>query len=527
MKTRVNLFFFLSFLGLFLLAPQASQANNLTITNVRMGTRDVAAKNLTVFFDVSWENSWKNKINHDAVWLTLRLNDTQAPSSEKKLCSLTTAGLNPNGSGSGTNADVEIYVPADKVGAFVRRAANNPTASMSSKNVMLTVNYDSCGFNESSQIAVTVFGLEMVYIPEGSYYAGDFSASNASLHQGSADVNPWHIANENSLNVTNAASGGYYYVSAGNPGESQTGAAFVIPDQFPKGYKSFYAMKYEITEGDWAVFVNSLSPAARIHRDLTDNLHKNSDAVLSRNTLACSGSPLLCVSQRPSRALTFLGWQDLSAFLDWAGLRPMTELEFEKTARGPFIPFKNEYAWGSSNITAAQAISGTSEENSNETVITPSANANFNNVVFSGGDSGLGSQYQSGPLRGGIFATTTTTREQSGAGDFGAMELSGNVKEQVVSIGNPAALLFTGQQGDGNLTTASGFEGNANVSGWPGMDVDVSKGVTGDAGSGRRGGSFADAANLLRISDRTEAALMALAPDAFTGGRGVRTYDGP
>ena len=59
------------------------------------------------------------------------------------------------------------------------------------------------------------------------------------------------------------------------------------------------------------------------------------------------------------------------------------------------------------------------------------------------------------------------------------------------------------------------------------MDAQPLNGVTGAAGSGFRGGSWADSAIFLRISDRTEAALTlsTAALNAF-GGRRVRTYDG-
>ena len=284
-------------------------------------------------------------------------------------------------------------------------------------------------------------------------------------------------------------------------------------------------MKYEITEGEWVEFVNSLPALARSKRDLTDNNHKNSDSVLYRNTLSCSGSPLTCSSSRPYRAVSFLNWMDLSAFLDWAALRPITELEFEKISRGPRLPGKGEYTWGKTDITAAAAISGSLEDGA-ETITTALANANFSNTILSGGDSGLGADYQKGPLRGGIFATGSSTRITSGAGYYGVMELSGNLAERVVTIGNAAGRAFTGNHGDGSLTTAVGYEGNADSAGWAGMDVSADRGVTGAGGSGFRGGSWEDSAVRLRISDRAGAALTATQSQRTYGGRGVRTYDG-
>ena len=80
--------------------------------------------------------------------------------------------------------------------------------------------------------------------------------------------------------------------------------------------------------------------------------------------------------------------------------------------------------------------------------------------------------------------------------------------------------------GDGVLSSVGGFEGNANTVHWPGLDATPANGVTGADGSGFRGGSWSDTNNLLKISDRSEAALRLTAAASNVGGRGVRTYDG-
>ena len=106
------------------------------------------------------------------------------------------------------------------------------------------------------------------------------------------------------------------------------------------------------------------------------------------------------------------------------------------------------------------------------------------------------------------------------------MDLAGNLKERVVTIGNSAGLAFTGIHGAGVLNTTVGYEGNANISGWPGMDTQPLNGVTGALGAGFRGGSWGDSANYLRTSDRIEAAKTDTTAQNTYGGRGVRTYDG-
>ncbi len=500
-------------------------ANNLSITNVALGTRDPNLHTVVVSFNVSWQNSWRNKINYDAAWLTVRLNNSQVTPTNEILCQVTATGLNPAGTSAGNGANLQIYVPGDAAGAFLQPSGTGFVGNINTQNVQLTVNYQNCGFSNNDQIYANVLGLEMVFIPQGSFYAGDYNTSVASLNSGSADANPWNISSENPIPVTDATSHGYQYVSAGNPGEFATGASFTIPAAFPKGYSAFYAMKYEISEGEWVQFANSLPAASRLKHDLADNNHKNSNSVQYRNTISCSGTPVVCSTLRPARALSYLSWMDLAAFLDWDALRPMTELEFEKMARGPLLPNAGEYVWGNQTITSAGVISGTTEDGT-ETTTTSNANANYNNSTFSGGDASQGVGFNLGPLRGGIFAGPNATRTSAGASYYGVMDLGGNLKERVVTIGNNTGLLFTGSEGTGILNTTAGFEGNANITGWPGMDVQPLNGVTGAAGSGFRGGSWADGADYLRTSDRTEAALSSTAALDTFGGRGVRTYDG-
>ncbi len=502
-----------------LIVVPAVYANNLTVSNVVLGSRDPGTKTLVVNFDLQWENSWRNKINHDAIWLTVRLNDASSTPTNKKLCQISASGLNPSGSSTGSFSNLEFYVPADKNGVFLRRSVNGPVANVSTQNAQLTVSYDSCGFADSDQVAVSILGVEMVFIPQGAFYAGDNSVSVAALNQGSSSNQPWYINSENTISVSNPANGGFRYVSNNNPGEYATGSTFAVPALFPKGFNAFYAMKYEITEGQWVEFLNALpSAAARANRDLTNSNHKNSDSVLERNTIACSGIPISCSTTRPSRPVSYLSWMDLAAFLDWNALRPMSELEFEKISRGPVLPVDGEYVWGTTNIAAAADLSGS--EDGGEIVITTGANAHFNTVTLTGGDA------DTGPLRAGIFATSSSSRESAGASYYGVLDLSGNLKEHVVTVGNASGLAFTGLNGDGALSNTAGFEGNADVNNWPGIDGIVGHGVTGADGSGFRGGSWADSAERLRISDRFEAALTAITAGNIFGGRGVRTYDG-
>lgn len=503
-----------------------SFSNNLRIANVSLGGRNPSSNSVTVEFDISWDNSWQTKINHDAVWVTVRLNDPAVVPTDKKLCQMTESGTNPTGTSIDPDSDLEIIVPQDKMGLFIRPKSYGEKSTAEAVDVQVAVNYSSCGLDDSDNVSVSVLGIEMVYVPEGAFYAGDNATSTASFDQGSSDTDPWYIASESAISVSNPASDGYRYVSAGNTGESSTGSSFTVPAGYSKGYGAFYAMKYEISEEQWVAFVNSLpSVAARANRDLTNASHKNSDSSINRNTISCSGSNVTCSTERPARAVSYITWMDLAAFLDWAALRPMTELEYEKMSRGPVLPVEGEYSWGSTIITGATTVSA-GDEDGTEVVTNSGANSHYGTVTLSGGDAVNGSGYDQGPLRTGIFATSLSDRASSGAGYYGVLELSGNLSERVVTVGNDTGRSFTATHGDGVLSNASGYEGNATNADWPGINVLSTRGVTSAEGSGFKGGAWNSSSSSLRISDRSAAANASAISAGSAGGRGVRSYDG-
>ena len=58
---------------------------------------------------------------------------------------------------------------------------------------------------------------------------------------------------------------------------------------------------------------------------------------------------------RKSKCLFYMCWADCATYADWAGLRPMTELEFEKACRGPLKPVPDEYAWGTAAVAGSNS----------------------------------------------------------------------------------------------------------------------------------------------------------------------------
>ncbi|MCH8128187.1 hypothetical protein IIC38_19900, partial [candidate division KSB1 bacterium] len=159
----------------------------------------------------------------------------------------------------------------------------------------------------------------------------------------------------------------------------------------------------------------------------------------------------------------------------------------------------DEFAWGTASIQdSAYTLANDGAANEN-IVANYSTTAGEGNASYHTTDGGI-----NGPLRVGIFAgnaanNTTDQRVRSGAGFYGNMELTGNLWERPVTIGNEAGRDFTGTLGDGLLS----MNGNATNGDWPGF---VGGEVTGASGSGFRGGNWTDLSINAPVSERFFAA---------------------
>jgi len=514
-KNKHILFIFVVGVALSFL-PKTLLANNLTIENFGVSDTDIYANTITFTCDIAWDNSWRTITNNDSVWVFIKYSTDAGVTWSH--ASMSASGTNPSGFNAGTG--FEVIVPTDEKGFFFQRT-DLSSGSISAEDITFVWDYSQDGLSDTEALAANtinkIFGIEMVYVQEGSFYAGDGnSSSEYKLQQGSADNDPWYIQSEEAITTTSAATDGYYYQSSGASGESSSGSVFLIPTSYPKGYQAYYLMKYELTEGQWVSFFNTLTEAEKVSRDITSSAvgGKNSDNVVNRNTVAWDSTDLIskATTERPDRPVTYISWPDLLAYADWAALRPITELEFEKAGRGVDVsPVSDEFAWGNAttNDAGAAEIYPDSDEIGTEQIYDGSANINRNSLAWSTGDGRVGGDAagQSGPLRVGIFAESSTGRSTSGAGYYGNMELSGNLSELVVTLGKNDGRQFLGTHGDGTLSSVAGYEGNATNSDWPGIDgTDSARGVRFTVGSGLRGGNFnSSSVRHFQLSNRTNA----------------------
>ena len=514
---RFRLVALLIALALELLVVREGSCSGIQIPNIQLGA--LSGGSTTITFDATWTDSWRSTgsgapapNNWDAAWIFVKFRKNGGNWSH--------ASLNDTGhsTGSGTAATITVGYPDTSsafniatnpgVGVFLYRSGDG-VGTFSTTGTSLSWNYSQDGVTGSDTVEIRVFGIEMVYVPQGDFFAGDNATSTPAFKQGSTDTDPWWIGSENEMSVTNTTGNvtgtgekaAVYYYPGSPAGGDAAGSVFTIPAPFPKGYQAHYMMKGEISQGQWVAFFNTLTETQKSTRDITSATGKNSDNLTNRNNVSWSSGDATLPDQGGGAtyeavAMNWISWADLTAYLDWSGLRPMSELEFERAGRGPYRAVSGEYAWGSTSLTQATSISNSG---------LPSERAQ------SGANAAYGNHASiQGPLRVGSFAYGVATRIASGGGYYGAMELSGNLWERPVTVGNSTGRSFAGRNhGNGVLDSS----GNPNVSTWPG---------TAATGSGLRGGGWVSLSTGARLSARNNATYTDSARLSVYGGRGVR-----
>ena len=471
-------------------------------------------------FSISWDGSWRSGNTYDAAWIFIKGRDDKDQWHHVRL----KHAFQKVSDGQET---AETHVSPEGIGLMVFR--NRDGAGRNSWRLSVEL------LNGSSFEEFRVFGLEMVHVAGGAFELGTLKSIRARREvltpgAGGAPYDPfftysiserdnyggiYKVSSETSISI-GPEEGNLFWIDADIPG---TNTFSGVPEgelgtSYPKGYQAFYQMKYELSQQEYCDFLNTLNPKQQVARDITGTREFDKNIAEYRN--AISRMEGIYVTNRPHRPCNFISWLDGQAFADWAGLRHMTELEFEKACRGPEPAVYREYVWGVNEIdesrnmqyctTFFEGNQPAREEVGNETIdgnihASMFSYRNFIDVCtrqgnfydpsstgcrsFTGGDGGRG------PVRKGIFGSTSQgNRILAGATYFGAMEMGGNLQEPVVTVGHPSGRKFEGSHGDGNLDA----QGNATNDDWQPID--------GEYAFAGRGGCWKFHENHARTADR-------------------------
>jgi hypothetical protein len=530
-----------------------SVANNIAVTNASLTDQVAASHYCNVKFDISWDNSWRTSAvpnNWDAAWVFVKY---RVSSGEWHHATLNLTGhMAPSGS--------TLTPSPDGKGVFAYRSSDG-SGTNTWTNAKIRWNYGVDGVADDALLDIRVYAIEMVYVPEGGYYLGDgngTSESIGSFHSGSTNsyvhITPTQI---NDVRADPGPAGDDSQISYNGIGIDGDGGidgnddGIIDNPSYPTGYAAFYILKYELSQEQYVEFLNTLTRTQQNTRTTTDisGTSITNRYIMSDHSTVYQRSGIRCDATLPaSGAITvycdydgdgiynettdgqnlpgnFINWMDIAAYLDWAALRPMTELEFEKACRGTNTPVYGEYAWGTASMNSTLYTS-TNLGSPNEAIT---------NLSTTSGNAGYNASTAGLIMRCGIFAASSTnhTRQEAGASYYGVMELSGNTVEPEVHVGSVAGRSFTGLHGNGELNTA----GDADVDRWPGINGNTSlttangvyggvTGVTAAAGSGWRSGSISsNSATELAVSYRSMAGYTTnyTAHQDLRSCRGVRT----
>ena len=415
-------------------------ANNITVSNVSITDQDSVTKTANIVFDLSWENSWRlstGPANWDAAWVFVKYHNGDGVWRHAKL--LTTAISHSVPTGASLSVGV---TGSNGLGAFIHRSAAG-TGNISWSGIKLKWHYGADNILDSALITADVQAIEMVYVPEGSYYLGDGITN--TWCRGDSLGSPYSVTSALDIQVGNTAgeiaTNRWSGSGAGTPGSASTS---IMPAEFPNGYAAFYCMKYEVSQGQFARYINTggSQPAGG-----SQGFFNQTVIPVRQNA---TGSPPNVTATTPDRA--YGGYnsnpytnEQILYYLNWTGLRPMSEFEYEKASRGPVFPVPGEFAWGTAvAATLAYTLSG-------DGTTTEAVSANYNeNAGNAWINITSGSLY--GPCRVGMFAKTayagsTSPRIQSGSSYWGIMDLTGNLLELAAPIS--IASLYSGTPSTG------------------------------------------------------------------------------
>lgn len=465
-------------------------ANNIQVDNVTITEQNTIPDYHYIRLNIRWDNSRYTTssvpYNWDAAWIFAKF---RVGSGDWKHCSLATEGhIAPTGS------TIEVGT-TDGVGkgVFIYRSADG-SGNVNWDNVKLQWKYTTDGVADDATVDVKVFAIEMVYIPQGTFclYNGECDNIYSNFNSGNTISSEEYIP-EGSITWSIESS---WCGALTNNGE--IGGCDELCAGYPKGYQAIYCMKYEISQGQYADFLSHLTETQSNNR--YPNQNGNCQHTINDDFIGNY------YALKSDRACNYLSWADGLAYADWAGLRPMTELEYEKICRGQ----KNKIRINIKKDEVESALLYSNNKNSYARI----ENLNNSNVR----------------IIDCLYSEVSTLPDiVSSLPYYGVMMMNDNLSERCITVAKYCwncctwnnethAGSFDGKHGDGYLTKT----GLSNVSKWPSQEA-----VSGYSayGSSIRGACWMYSPSKVPVSDRNLASYPYAGRIANAGFRAGRTAE--
>ncbi len=358
--------------------------------------------------------------------------------------------------GGTVDAGATLTAASDNKGVFL-----NHTAISAYWTAGTTVTWNMAADGVAlSKVRVKVFVISMVKVPTGSFVYN-------VLNYGGATFNNYTAGGSLSATITNAGLA---------TGTGSNNLPLNAPVGWPNGYNSFYIGRYEVTQGQYADFLNA------VHSSTAALLNIIGQGMTNTGTY-----PNIYAAVDPNMPRYYSSIGDIWSYLSWAGLRPPTEMEFEKAGRD-LSPDARPYSWGSAVPPASPWVS-TYYTAPNEGVVRSRVYANYYQMA--------------GPLDVGRYMSGDVyrTAAETGASPWGIADLTGNVAEFVLNCSYASV--------PANGTGTVYWPAN-----WP---------APGSITIGRRGFGYFFSWSGLNLSLRPDVSFVGTARGSELGGRGCRT----
>jgi formylglycine-generating enzyme required for sulfatase activity len=309
----------------------------------------------TVSFDLAWNNSWRAKWTEpaeknctgksmaieswDAAWVFLKF---RRPDTRVFSHATLSQDVARHAKPAGAALDMGLNEDGTKgIGVFIYRDAVGQGAN-EFKGIKLRWQ-NGVDQADGATAEFSIHAIPMVYVPDGAFR----SKSPFVYTIGGSWTPDAYACKLTTIDTPDTTKpGGHANFSTNYVREG--------PD-WPNGYSAFYCMKYSISQGEYAGFLNEAAPDPRkanynggeygyglhnAYRRYAPGLYG-----LCGYTIRYSEGEGWYEADVPERPANFLSDADIHSFTAWAGLRPLTKLEYEKVCRGPRAVARDEDAW--------------------------------------------------------------------------------------------------------------------------------------------------------------------------------------